>query len=124
MSPFIKSGSILTIKPDQNIYIGDIVLYRTSGGLIAHRVIGERSASDECFFVMKGDNLNHKDGLVRASHILGKVVKMENARGEFRMDSSLCQSLNCLIAIISPYLLPQLLTPFRRLRSLIQRVMP
>ena len=85
MSPFIKNGSILTIKPGGRAFIGDVILYRSGNGMIAHRVIRRKDFDEGTFLVTKGDNLRHPDALVTPSDILGKVVRMESNGKEIQL---------------------------------------
>ncbi len=117
MSPFIKGGSILTVKPGENISIGDVILYRSGGGLTAHRVIGKRKSEGKSFFITKGDNLEYKDPLVDHLELLGRVVKVESGQKEIELDSFLRRLSNYIIAVTSPLLLPRVLYFLRRIRA-------
>ena len=72
MSPFIKEGSILTIRPGKRAFIGDVILYKRADSMIAHRVIGKRRLDGRAFLVVKGDNSNYRGDLVSSPEILGK----------------------------------------------------
>ncbi len=119
MAPFIKDGSVLTVKPNKRIFIGDIILYKGGGGLIAHRVIRKRKVGGRAFLITKGDNLGYRDALVSSSEILGKVVVMESGERRIQMDSIPGRTFNCFIAIASSLFLSRLLTLLRRSRKLV-----
>jgi signal peptidase I len=77
MSPFIKNGNILTIKPVNRgdaIKRGDIaiVIGRNKENLIVHRVIGLKNS----FFQIKGDNCYEDDGWFPKASILGIVTEV------------------------------------------------
>ncbi|MEZ0393560.1 MAG: signal peptidase I [Desulfurococcaceae archaeon] len=58
MFPTLMEGDIVVVvqKPAEQIHVGDIIIYRTSGGFIIHRVVGVKVIDGKYFFVTKGDN--------------------------------------------------------------------
>lgn len=118
MSPFIKGGSILTVKPRERISIGDVILYKSKKGLTAHRVIGKRNFNGKSFFVTKGDNLRYRDDAVSYSEILGKVVRVESEKKKIELDSLTRRVLNYAIAIASPLFLPMALSILRKIKAM------
>jgi hypothetical protein len=106
MHPTIKEGETITVEPVQPpaVRTGDIVLYRTEAGVIAHRVIRieRRDSSSEAalraqeqgvkprpspsqssalsaqqLFFLRGDASANCDRPIEGGHILGKVVSVE-----------------------------------------------
>ena len=77
MSPFICSGDVVTIFPEQKTgsTIGDVIacVHPGTGRLIIHRVVQFRS--DEV--LIKGDNTLEADGWIAKSDILGVVKQVE-----------------------------------------------
>ncbi len=74
MSPFIKSGSIVALKPvnpRRNIRIGDVLAARhlDSGTVLVHRVIWIKKDR----FLLKGDNNLKTDGWFSKNSIIGLV---------------------------------------------------
>ncbi len=74
MSPAIKTGSVIMVKPALDYQVGDIVTYqygRKARNLTTHRIIGQQGNE----FITKGDNNNAADiNPVKKEQILGKVV--------------------------------------------------
>jgi hypothetical protein len=81
MSPFIKSGDILTIAPlgSNVLRLGDVAafVHPERKRLIVHRVIGK---SIRGFVLMKGDNLDKADGHIPWDYILGYVIRIERGK--------------------------------------------
>jgi cell wall-associated NlpC family hydrolase len=80
MQPTIKDGEAITVAPvsSHQVKRGDILLYCTGRGMIAHRVVKtgvdrERGA----YFIMRGDSSVSADEPVAAGRVLGKVVSVE-----------------------------------------------
>jgi len=75
MYPSIREGEIITVEPVEasDVKLGDIVLYRSERGLIAHRVI-EIASRDARVFRVRGDASLSCDQPVAAHQILGRVV--------------------------------------------------
>ena len=80
MRPTIFDGERITIRPIEppDIKRGDIILYRYTCSVIAHRVkrIEKR---DSCAprFILRGDALGAPDEVVEVDQVLGKVVFVE-----------------------------------------------
>ena len=77
MYPSIREGELITVEPvaARDVQLGDIVLYRSSKGLIAHRVVS--SSRDTLVFRLRGDASLSCDQPVAAEQILGRVVQVE-----------------------------------------------
>ena len=119
MAPFIKNGSILSVKPNEKIVVGDIILHGSNENFVCHRVIGKRRTNGKCFFVTKGDNLSYRDPLVSPVELLGKVVKIETAEREIKLDSFFRRLFNYGIAAISPFFLHRILSLLRKTKEAI-----
>ncbi len=81
MYPSIGEGELITVEPvvPSDVQLGDIILYRSARGLIAHRVVGSSPTqssvlSPHHFFLLRGDASLCCDQPVAASQILGRVV--------------------------------------------------
>jgi len=74
MSPAIKTGSIVTVKPASSYSVGDIITFKKGQGeenILTHRIVGEKEQG----FITRGDANNVADASpVRKGAILGKVV--------------------------------------------------
>jgi len=86
MYPSIREGELITVEPvvASDVTLGDIVLYRSERGLIAHRVVGtdqplsptQSSVLSPHYFLL-GDASLSCDQPVEAQQILGRVVGVE-----------------------------------------------
>lgn len=87
MYPSIREGELITVEPvvPSDVKLGDIVLYGTERGLIAHRVVEvsnraagfslrASSSRDVLVFQLRGDASLSCDQPVVAHQILGRVV--------------------------------------------------
>lgn len=117
MSPFIKSGSILTVKPDKRMDIGDVILSKSCDSLFAHRIIAKKYVNGEAVFVTKGDNLSDRDPEVNYQNILGKVIEIEYDGKTVCMPSSQRRMANYLIAVMSGPPLSLVLFVLRKMLS-------
>ena len=106
MHPAIKEGETITVEPVEPpaVRTGDIILYRTEAGVIAHRVVGieQRNPCSEAplraeeqiskprhspsqstelsphqLFILRGDASANCDRPIEGGQILGKVVSVE-----------------------------------------------
>lgn len=80
MYPTIREGEAMTVAPVEPAAIrrGDVILYRSGQGVIAHRVAGvERGADGALVFVPRGDASTSLDEPVEKSALLGRVVAVE-----------------------------------------------
>lgn len=94
MYPTIRHGDIILVEPAKQVKVGDVAFFRiTRGRVIAHRVMGTVFRDGQRFFQTKGDASRKPDGLVSDKQLLGKVVRVERAKGgrrkEVRLDGAL-----------------------------------
>ena len=115
MYPTIMANETILVEPIDpgTVRRGDILLYRTNGRLVAHRVVGinmpagnsissnsnfdtpSSAFSFQPSFTFRGDACPSCDAPVTADHILGKVVAIE--RNGCSVDPySLTHKLGCL----------------------------
>jgi len=88
MTPFIRSGDVITIAPTPaRIRFGDVVAFESpSGGkLVVHRVV--RVSRDG--YIIKGDNSPEADADVPGSRILGRVARVERRGKRVRLGSGI-----------------------------------
>lgn len=122
MSPFIKSGDVLSVKSTRRISIGDVILYKSGQCFAAHRVVGKRKIEKDLFFLTKGDALGSRDSLVSSSEVLGKVVTVKTRKGKIiKTDSFSGRIFKCGIAVISRFFLPRMLPILRKAKALALR---
>ncbi len=82
MYPSIREGELITVEPvvASDVTLGDIVLYRSQRGLIAHRVVGSSPAQSSVLsphYFLRGDASLSSDQPVEAHQILGRVVGVQ-----------------------------------------------
>lgn len=80
MYPTIRDGEAVTVESIEmrEIKRGDILLYRTERGVIAHRVVGIIIDEDAAgVLILRGDSLATCDAPVRAEQVLGRVISVE-----------------------------------------------
>ena len=107
MSPFIRSGDVLSVKAIRRISIGDIILYRRGDCFTTHRVVGRRKIQKDLFFLTKGDASSGCDSLVSPLQVLGKVVAINRKEGKItETDSFPRRILGWGMAFISLFFLP------------------
>ena len=90
MGPTILDGETITVEPAvaPSIRRGDIILFRTRTGVIAHRVVRiERRAGTRVRFIVRGDAMAVFDPPVEADCILGRVVSVERNRRAVSLSS-------------------------------------
>jgi hypothetical protein len=89
MQPTIRDGEAVTVAPVRATEVsrGDILLYGTEKGLIAHRVLGIYGDCEaDRLFILRGDSSVSADEPVRAEQVLGRVVAVEReGRGSIRL---------------------------------------
>jgi len=77
MSPEIKMGSIVIVKPADDYKIGDIVTFQTTGSKesVTHRIYDIKVVGGEPRYITKGDANNAPDQReVSKREIIGKVL--------------------------------------------------
>ena len=80
MYPTIREGEAITVEPilPSEVKVGDIILYRSDDGVIAHRVARiERGENDGRRFILRADTWGEYDEPVHADQVMGKVVSTE-----------------------------------------------
>jgi signal peptidase I len=92
MHPTIRSGEVINVRPiaGADARVGDILLYRSPGGVTAHRLVRvhdrrpERSSAPRSLprgrpavLILRGDNSCCCDAPVESDRILGKVIAVE-----------------------------------------------
>lgn len=75
MEPEIKTGDMIITKECNNYEIGDVIAFKNTGLVTAHRIVEKLSEDGEELFRTKGDNNNTVDReLVRKEQIRGKTI--------------------------------------------------
>jgi signal peptidase I len=102
MAPLLCHGDRLLVQPgNQNIRIGDVIVFKSSKVQCAHRAVGITSDRTQKQFIVKGDNSNHFDQPVFPDQILAKVLRVKGSYGTLYLDSVSWRAFNIFIAIYS-----------------------
>lgn len=129
MSPFIRDGDVLEIKPAEvsEIKLGDVIFYRIESRVAAHRVIKRVSRNGKVSLVTKGDSSPTSDEPLHAEDLLGKVVTVERNGLSLSLDTRLSRLINLLWAKISPfsgYIYPPGMKLKRNIRRTLGKLLP
>jgi signal peptidase I len=84
MHPTIMDGETIVAEPVDALAVkrGEIVLYRTTRGLIAHRVIAIRKKGASRLFTLRGDAARTSCEMVEAEQVMGRVIRVERGGRE------------------------------------------
>jgi len=85
MDPTIRDGDVLTAEPVDpgEVRPGEILLYRTAEGVIAHRLVRCETAGAQPRLVLRGDAGGTCDPPVSHGEVLGRVIAVQR-RGRSR----------------------------------------
>lgn len=123
MTPCIPSGSVIQVNPAEisSLHPGDVILYRTAGQMVAHRLIGKQQRHGKLVLITRGDILPRTTvEHLTPEQVLGRVEVVEWSYGlKLRIDRGLGRRLGLLLARISPFLYPGYLALAK-----IKRVLP
>lgn len=98
MRPLIGSNAAVGIRQvNKSIKIGDVIIFRSKGRIIAHRVVKMCSK----IFITKGDASIFFDMPVHFNDIIGKVVFIESTGIKTYIDTGIWVLLNYMIACYS-----------------------
>jgi hypothetical protein len=73
MQPLIKPGSRVLIEFGARPAIGEVVVFSSSGGYVAHRVVGRYRDTARALLIVKGDAEPYPDRALEPAEILGVV---------------------------------------------------
>jgi signal peptidase I len=90
MHPTIRDGEMITVEPvvPESIHRGDIVLYRSRKGVIAHRIVRIETEDATLIFTPRGDAMLACDARIKGAEILGRVVAVERERRRIHLAGS------------------------------------
>jgi len=88
MRPTIRGGEIVTAAPivDGRIVAGDVLLFRSAGRVLAHRVIAIDATAADRIVCLRGDAKTGCDAPARVSQIVARVVSVERNGRTIRLD--------------------------------------
>lgn len=71
---------------DGRILIGDVLLFRSAGRVLAHRVVAIDAAGADRIVSLRGDAKTGRDAPARLSEIMGRVIAVERHGRTIRLD--------------------------------------
>ena len=82
MDPTIRDGDLLTVEPVDlgAVRPGEILLYRTARGVIAHRLVRCEAGETQLLYVLRGDASGTCDPPVGYGDVLGRVTSLRRRR--------------------------------------------
>lgn len=104
MSPVLRTGDSIYVEPvkSEDLSAGDILVYRTEGSMVAHRLIRILRSNGKFMFLTKGDTFSSSDGLLKESELIGRVY----ATGKYGMDLNLKKGVFSIVNRLSYLLSP------------------
>ncbi|MCP3915104.1 MAG: hypothetical protein GY711_06085 [bacterium] len=105
MWPLLRDGDCVLVRESAPIHrAGDIVLYKgTHQGeeiVAVHRVIRRRPIDTETGFLTCGDHCIAFDGVLRATQVYGRVVRLANGSAETSLESSAWSRVGRYVAFV------------------------
>ena len=86
MWPTIRNGDRVWIAHGSGrVRWGDVIVYRTGGRLVVHRVVSVAGNGERRQFITQGDNSDHRDAIVERSQVVGQVIAIERNGETWRM---------------------------------------
>ncbi len=102
MSPYIKEGDMVLVQHTaRRLRVGDVVVFKRAGDLVAHRVVSVRGRGKDTIYRTKGDNLRSLDAPVPQSSVLGVVICIRKADKLIHLEKPHIRFLNFVLADFS-----------------------
>jgi signal peptidase I len=113
MSPVLRTGDPIYVEPvkAEDLAAGDILVYKTQGNMVAHRLIRILRSNGKFMFLTKGDTFSSVDSLLKESDLIGRVY----ATGKYGMDLNFKKGIFSVVNRLS-YLLSPLISFLYNLR--------
>ena len=83
MFPSIGTGDRITISPQKDVRIGDVIVFNRGGQIVAHKLVKVFEKEGIRYYQTRGDSSFRLDQPITAGEILGKVTGIERARLSF-----------------------------------------
>jgi len=77
MFPLIRTGDKITVNPEKNLNIGDIIVFKRDEQMVCHRLVKVFERDGIRYYQTRGDSHFNLDDPMTADQILGKVVRIE-----------------------------------------------
>jgi len=98
MAPLLREGDSLLIRyGNDDIRVGDVVVFGSPGDLCVHRVVSVGSREGLETFIVKGDLCADVRPPISRDEILGKVIEVHGSNGHIRFESPFWRSVNHLL---------------------------
>jgi len=104
MSPVLRTGDTIYVEPvmAERVSVGDILVYKTEGTMVAHRLVRILRSNDKCMFLTKGDTFPHVDTPLREADLIGRVYAVEKLGMKFQIRKGIFSIVNRLSFLLSP----------------------
>ena len=77
MFPLIWTGDKVTISPQKDVNIGDVIVFTRDGRMVGHKVVRIFEKNGIQHYQTRGDSIFRLDEPITAGRILGKVIRVE-----------------------------------------------
>ena len=102
MEPHIKEGNMLLVQHAlKPIRLGDVIVFKRAGSLIAHRVVFIKKHGNQFIYLTKGDNVYSFDAPVPQSSVLGPVIRIQKNNQEISLEKLHLKLFNFGLALVS-----------------------
>jgi signal peptidase I len=100
MYPFLRNGDIGLVKKIciSNLKIGDVIVFKTSEKLIAHRLLKIIYRNKKLSLITKGDSLLKKDCPISEENYIGKIVSFDRKNKTVDIETEYFIKLNYIIS--------------------------
>lgn len=80
MEPFIRPGMTVVVDHStKDFSIGDVVVFRNSDHMTAHRIVAVSEGPSGVVFQTRGDNTADRTESVPKALVMGKVIEVNNS---------------------------------------------
>ena len=83
MFPLLRTGDSITISPDQNPDIGDIIVFKRNEHMFGHRLAKVFEKKGVKYYQTRGDSFLGLDKPITCGQILGRVTGIERKNVSF-----------------------------------------
>jgi polysaccharide export outer membrane protein len=104
MSPLLRTGDAIYVErvKAEDLSVGDILVYKTEGNMVAHRLVRILRKNGRCMFLTKGDTFSHVDSPLRESSLIGRVYAVRKLCLKFHIRKGIFSIVNRLSSLLSP----------------------
>lgn len=99
MLPLLRDGDLLLVSHHQDpMQVGEIAVFQSAEGLIAHRVLRVSSDDEGCKLLTKGDNRLGLDPEIDEKELVGRAQALRRGERQMRLDTRAWQWAGRMIA--------------------------